>query len=329
MNTLLYDALEGKNFSSRPPIWLMRQAGRYMASYRALKEKYTFLQLCNTPELIYQVTKLPIDQFSFDAAIVFSDILLFLQYCGFELSYETGKGPQIFPKITSRIDCEKLEFERVVEQSIPLQQGIELLCSDLNVPLLGFVAFPFTIASYMVEDIGEMMEKNPELLDHLLEKLERLIVPYAEMQRSAGCSVIQFFDSSSHTLTKEQFSRFCLPYMRRVVGKQKGTRTIVFSRGFSSHYEELLDLNEVAFSIDWGIDIRNVRKKIGSKRVLQGNLDPHILLEERSVVEKACREILATMRGDPAYIFNLGHGILPQTPEENVHLLVDLAGFIK
>lgn len=329
MNDLFLQALRGENRAKRPPIWLMRQAGKYMASYQKLRSKHSFLGMCKNPELIAEVTHLPIQEFGFDAAIVFSDILLITEAMGLNLHFEEGKGPILSPCITPQ-DVKKLDTQNIADKLAFVFDGIRLLKTSLNVPLIGFAGAPFTVASYMIEGQSsrdlkktkEWMLKDPHSFHELLEKITQATVTYLNAQIDAGCDAIQLFDSWAHVLAWRQFEEFSARYLDKILTSIKSCPTLVFARGSSIFYERLASLPLNGISLDWQSDLQSVRKKVPQKLALQGNLDPDILLSNVKTVEREARGILEKMRHDPAFIFNLGHGILPTTSEDVVRALV-------
>ncbi|MDB6081806.1 MAG: hemE [Chlamydiia bacterium] len=329
MNNLLLKALKAENFGKRPPVWLMRQAGRYMASYQKLREKHSFLGLCREPELIAEVTELPIKEFGFDAAILFSDILLITEALGAHLHFEEGKGPILQPTLESGADVEKLYGRSAMPLLSHVVDGVRLLKERLDVPLIGFAGAPFTVASYMIEGKStrdfaktkKWMFNDPKSFHELLTIIADMTADYLNHLIDAGCDAIQLFDSWAHVLPAKQCEEFSFYYMRRIQLKLKSCPLILFCRGSSIFYEGLAALSPQGIGLDWQCDIAAVRKKL-PQIVLQGNLDPDILLADSHVVEKEVKSLLEKMRGDPAFIFNLGHGILPTTPEKNVKTLV-------
>jgi uroporphyrinogen decarboxylase len=335
VNCLFLDALCQKNKAERPPVWLMRQAGRYMASYRKIRAQHSFLEMCKNPELITEVTLLPIRQFGFDAAIVFSDILLIAEAMGFGLAFEDGKGPVLRAPPRFPEDVAQLRGKNIKEELSFVLEGITLLKKELTVPLIGFAGAPFTVACYMIE--GEMTGKKnrelkktkewmfsaPEKFHQLLEIISDYTVEYLNAQIEHGVEAIQLFDSWAHVLGNRQFEQFSKPYIKRILDRLNKCPRILFAKGASCCYESLAELNLEAISLDWQSSLLDVRKRLSPKICLQGNLDPDILLASRNVVEEEAHALLAKMRHDPAFIFNLGHGILPETPEENVQALVE------
>ncbi len=259
---LFTDALAGKNHTGRPPIWLMRQAGRYMHEYQALRLKHNFLTLCHTPELICEVTHLPINAFGFDAAILFSDILLILEALGFDLCFYEEIGPVIKNPLT--IGSELRVCDVVAKMDFVLQ-GIKLLKSSLKVPLIGFAGAPFTVASYLVEgksssDLAktkQWLTSDPDSFDKVLNVLADCTIEYLNAQIEAGCDCIQIFDSWAMHLDADQFDRFVQKPLEKILKGLKPCATILFCRG--SSINKLAALGPKAISCDWTIDLSKMR----------------------------------------------------------------------
>ncbi|MCE5293572.1 MAG: uroporphyrinogen decarboxylase [Chlamydiales bacterium] len=319
------DALHGNNQQKRPPVWLMRQAGRYMHEYQSLRKKHDFLSLCHNPELICQVTHLPIDAFGFDAAILFSDILLILEPLGFDLRFYDDVGPVIAnPLEIGGI----LQRRSVVSKLDFALQGIKLLKNSLKVPLLGFAGAPFTVASYAIEGKSsrdmrktkKWLLEDPDSFDKVLDVIADCTIEYLNAQLDAGCEAVQIFDSWAMHLAGPQFERFVKNPLEKITkGLKKAP--ILFCRGTSAFTKKLADINPQALSFDWTCNLKDIRAH--TNICLQGNLDPDILLTNPQTVVREARALLDTMKHDPAFIFNLGHGIHKDTPRENVQALVD------
>ena len=310
------DALQGENKKS-PPVWFMRQAGRYLPSYRALRAKYSLLDLFLTPELAAEITLMPVKQLGVDAAILFSDISLVA--LGLGLRLEFSEGPKIDPLLSPEmVPCLPLLIERLS----PVIEAVQLLEKRLEVPLIGFCGGPFTVASYLVkggiEGLKKWVYQYPEALDALLEKITACSIALLKAQVEAGADAIQIFDSWASVLSREAFQRFCLPYYRQLLAAVD-VPAILFSRNLSLYLEDVVDL-PCALSIDWQTALRTVRSK--TKQPLQGNLDPDLLYAPLSVIEKKGKELIASMKGDPAFIAGLGHGVKPDVTVEAVQCLV-------
>lgn len=329
-NDLLLRALACNNHS-RPPVWLMRQAGRYMASYRKLREKYSFLQMCHEPDLIAEVTSLPIKTFNFDAAILFSDILVIPEAMGLGLQFQDHVGPIIDRPLQSEQDLKLIENVDVGRLNF-VEKGIQLLKKELSVPLIGFCGAPFTVASYMIEGKSspdlkktkKWMLTDPESFHQVLKVIADWSIAYLNMQIDAGIDAIQIFDSWANTLTHSHFLAFSLPYLNYIMKSlKKSIPVILFCRGSSVFGEELATISPAAISFDWNCNLALMRKKIPYPVAFQGNLDPHVLYSSENVVKKEVKNLLKMMSGDKGFIFNLGHGILPDIPEDSVKCLVD------
>jgi uroporphyrinogen decarboxylase len=325
MNKRLLDALHYRN-EGRPPIWLMRQAGRYMPEYRALREKYSFLDLCHHPELICEVALQPLKRYELDAAILFSDILVLFEPFGVKVAFEEDIGPvietrRILPKIDSHQVCASLDY---------VKQGIHLLKKELRVPLLGFSGAPFTLASYLIEGrtsrdwmkTKEMMFRNPKEFHALLDSLADAAIDYLNMQIEAGVDAIQIFDSWAHSLALPQFKEFSLRYLKKIVDAlPPHIPKIVFCRGSSFFASELVTINPTCISVDWNADISKLN--IPAPIAIQGNLDPAVLMGDAQTIQRETRHLLLSMEKHPGYIFNLGHGITPNIKPEAVATLVE------
>lgn len=331
-NSLLLKALRCQN-ESRPPVWLMRQAGRYMPQYRAIRAKHSFLEMCHTPELSAAVTRLPIQVFGFDAAILFSDILVIPEALGVGLHFDEDKGPIIERPLHNAQDIDALP-EPCIEETLGfVGAAIRLLREDLTVPLIGFCGAPFTLASYMIEggssrDLKKTKKwllNDPESFHRLLDKLANCAIKYMHLQAKAGVQAFQIFDSWAHVLGYAQFQEFVMPYLKKMVDgfRSTGIPVILFCRGSSVFAPDLAQLQSAAISIDWNGDIRQIRASLPATVALQGNLDPDILYAPEKMLKSEVRRMLRAMKGDPGYIFNLGHGIFPDVPVESVHSLVE------
>jgi len=331
-NSLLLKALHCQN-DSRPPVWLMRQAGRYMPQYRAIRAKHSFLEMCHTPELAAAVTRLPIQVFGFDAAILFSDILVIPEALGVGLHFDEGRGPIIERPLQTAQDIDALP-EPCIEEALGfVGEAIRLLREDLTVPLIGFCGAPFTLASYMIEggssrDLKKTKKwllNDPESFHRLLDKLAHCALKYMHLQAKAGVQAFQIFDSWAHVLGHAQFREFVQPYLKKMVDgfRSTGIPVILFCRGSSVFAPDLAELQSAAISIDWNGDIRQIRASLPATVALQGNLDPDILYAPEKMLKSEVRRMLRAMKGEPGYIFNLGHGIFPDVSVDAVHNLVE------
>jgi uroporphyrinogen decarboxylase len=331
-NDLLLRTLNNES-TSRPPVWMMRQAGRYLPSYMRLREKYDFFTRVQTPELACQITLQPVDQVGVDAAIIFSDILVIPQAMGLMVLMEEGKGPFLPKVIRNKKDIEALRTDEVEVKLHYVMDAISLTKKELNnrVPLIGFAGGPWTILCYMIEGRGSKTWENakqfvytePELSRQLLEKITQITIKYLKAQIAAGADVIQVFDSWAGTLTPVDFKCYAQPYLLQIAEALKDdTPVILFPKGSWYALEELSHCNAAGIGIDWGIDPRIARQLTGNRVTLQGNLDPAKLLAPIPLIRKWTREMIDGF-GVGKYIVNLGHGITPNTPVDHARAFVD------
>jgi uroporphyrinogen decarboxylase len=318
------------------PIWLMRQAGRYMAEYRALREKYGMLELIKTPELACEVTMQPIQAFDLDAAIIFADILPPLESMGLRLSFEKGEGPVIHNPVRSQADVEALRTPIPEEGLWFTLEAIALTRRALagrGIPLIGFSGAPFTLASYAIEGGGShnyiqtkrFMVAEPPAWHHLMSKLSTVVGHYLLAQVRAGAQALQLFDSWVGCLSPEDYETYVLPYSQRVIeiASQGGVPLIHFGTGTSGMLRQFQQAGGDVIGLDWRMRLEDARQILGSSSALQGNLDPVALFYPWEELRPRVQHILDQAAGHSGYIFNLGHGILPQTPVSNVQRLVD------
>lgn len=332
MHSLLIQALRCQNHS-RPPVWFMRQAGRYMASYRSLRERYSFLEMCHEPELILQVTKLPVEEFGVDAAILFSDILVIPEAMQRGLHFEERHGPVIERPICRPEDVYALPKPDDLEPLLYVKEGIDLLKKELKVPLIGFCGAPFTVASYLIEGgsssdlkkTKKWMLTHPQAFRDLLQIIADWSVAYLKMQVAAGVEAIQIFDSWAEVLAYVHFQDYALASTRLIVERLKPLNIpiILFSRRSSLFASQLATLQPAGISLDWNCDMAQIRRLIPYPIALQGNLDPDFLYAPSPSLKTEVHRILEGMRGDRGFIFNLGHGIAPDVSEEAIRLIVD------
>lgn len=325
------DALYCRN-ESVPPVWLMRQAGRHLASYRALRVRHSFLEMCHEPELIEQITLLPIDAYDMDAAILFSDILVVAEAMGVGLRFEDKVGPIIERPIMTRRDIEALPLPDVSKLQY-VAQGIRRLRKRLEVPLVGFCGAPFTVASYMIEGKSsrdlkktkKWMLQDPEGFHLLLKKIADWSSAYLQLQIEAGVQAIQIFDSWANYLSHHSFRAFSLAYMHQLLNDIRPTQipVILFCRGSSVFAPQLASVKPAGIGLDWNCNMIDMRCSIDRSIALQGNLDPDVLYAPLSVIEKEVQRLLDDMDGEKGFIFNLGHGVAPDVSEEAVRTLVE------
>ncbi|MGE5314234.1 MAG: uroporphyrinogen decarboxylase [Acidobacteriota bacterium] len=334
MNDLFLRALKREPVE-RTPVWFMRQAGRYLPEYRAIRAKADFLTLCKTPELASEVTIQPVDLVGVDAAIIFSDILVIPEAMGMELIVEEGKGGPRFPMpLRSRQAIDGLKPVEPVASLSFVMEALKLTRQRLDgrVPLIGFSGSPWTLASYMVEGRGsksfryikELIFSHPDDAHALLSKLADAVAAYLSAQIDAGAQAVQIFDTWGGILAQEEFEEFSLRYIRRIVDevKKKGAPVIVFCKDCGHSIEKIAGTGADCVGLDWQSDIGAARALVGSRVALQGNLDPTMLYATPERIERGVRSILEKYGKGSGHVFNLGHGILPDTPVENVKAFI-------
>ena len=317
------------------PVWFMRQAGRYMVEYRRLREKHSILELCKTPELAAQVTLQPIDRFALDAAIIFADILLPLEPMGLSLEFAEGEGPIIHNPVRDRAAVDRLKVIDDTELQY-VMDAISLTRKMLagRVPLIGFAGAPFTLASYAIEGgssrnyihTKQMMYREPETWHRLMDKLARVITGYLRRQIKAGAQAVQLFDSWVGCLSAGDYAEYVMPHVQLIFEglKHEGVPLIHFGTGTTAILKAMRQAGGDVIGIDWRIPIDEAWAMVGYDRAVQGNLDPVTLFGPMSEIERRVTDILRRAAGRPGHIFNLGHGILPNTPVENVAATIDL-----
>ena len=317
------------------PVWFMRQAGRYLEEYRRLREKHTLIEICKNPELAAEVTLQPIRRFPIDAAIIFADILLPLESMGLDFEFARGEGPVIHRPIRTLEDVRALtqpDHDGVLGSVF---EAIRLVRKELNskIPLLGFAGAPFTVASYMIEGGYSRLFLNTKTIMYgqadawhlLMEKLSEITFQYLKRQVSAGAEALQLFDSWVGCLSPHDYRRYVLPYSKSVLDRLKpcAVPLIHFGTGTATLLELMKEAGGTVIGVDWRIPLNDVFDRLGDGVAVQGNLDPAALLGPLSTLEARVEEVLEQAQGRPGHIFNLGHGILPQTPVENVEAVVE------
>lgn len=316
------------------PVWLMRQAGRYMEEYRRVRNKVSFLELCKTKELAAEVTITAVERIKADAAIIFSDILLIVEPFGLELKYVKEEGPVIGGLIQEAHDVDRLPEVDPGESLSFVYEAIRLTRSSLNpnIPLIGFCGAPFTLAAYMVEGGSSrsfvktktLMYSDPGAWHALMGKLSRALIKFLKGQITAGADALQIFDSWVGCLSPSDYRNFVLPHTRSVIQGVQGTVPVIhFGTGTFPFLESMADAGGDVIGIDFHAGLAEAWQKIGDRFAIQGNLDPLVLCSSRDHIRKRAAEILKEAAGRPGHIFNLGHGILPQTPVENVMALIE------
>jgi len=317
------------------PVWFMRQAGRYMAEYRALRAKHSILELCKTPELAAQVTLQPIDRFPLDAAIIFADILLPLEPMGLRLEFAAGEGPVIHNPVRDQADIERLsiidggEIDYVAEA---IRQARRAL--NGRVPLIGFAGAPFTLASYAIEGgssrnyllTKQLMYSEPKAWHQLMDKFARVITGYLRRQIKAGAQAIQLFDSWVGCLSVGDYVEYVMPHVQLIFEglKREGVPMIHFGTGTSAMLRQMRAAGGDVIGVDWRIHLDEAWATVGHDVAVQGNLDPLTLFAPLHEIERRVEDILRRAGGRPGHIFNLGHGILPTTPIEHVAATIDM-----
>ena len=320
--------------TERTPVWIMRQAGRYLPEYRAVREKHDFLTMCKTPELAAEVTVQPIDIIKTDAAILFSDILVIPEAMGMHLELIESKGPVFDAPIRDLKASENLQAEGIVERLNYVLEAIKVTKERLagRVPLIGFSGSPWTLATYMVEGRGSknfdvvktFIYQEPAAAHKLLQILADSVVEYLNAKIEAGCDAVQIFDTWAGILSPSDFEEFSLKYIRYICDnlKAKGAPVIVFAKGVNS-YAPLAQLKCDSLGVDWTKEIGAVRAEINGAKALQGNMDPTVLFAPREKIRQETERVLQSYGKGAGHVFNLGHGILPKTPVENTQYFVE------
>jgi uroporphyrinogen decarboxylase len=320
----------------RTPIWIMRQAGRYLPEYRAVRKKVDFLTLCKTPELAAEVTIQPVDIIGVDAAIIFSDILVIPEAMGMHLEMHEGKGPIFHNPIRNEDDAKALkEIDPFMDLSYVLD-AVSLTKRELNgrVPLIGFSGSPWTLLTYMVEGKGSksfshvknLIYNNPRLAHSILDMLADAVALYLEAKIEAGADSVQIFDTWGGILSQDDFEEFSLRYIEKIISKMKRGKqpVIVFAKGVHYKLKRLAKCGADVIGLDWTMNIGKVRKRIGDKVALQGNLDPTVLYGSEEKIKEEAVKILDSFGEGSGHIFNLGHGILPNVEPDKAKYLVDI-----
>lgn len=318
----------------RTPIWIMRQAGRYLPEYRAVRAKSDFLTMCKTPELAAEVTIQPVDIIRVDAAILFSDILVIPEAMGMHLEMNEGKGP-VFPSpIRTFSDAKKLKKIDPTKELKYVLDAVTLTKKNLNnrVPLIGFSGSPWTLLTYMVEgkgsknfsEVKKLIYNNPELAHSVLDKLANTVTDYLSAKIEAGCNAVQIFDTWGGILSQKDFEEFSLRYVEKIISqiKRKDEPVIFFAKGVHFNLSKLANIGADVLGLDWNMDLGEVRKQVGNKVALQGNMDPTVLYANKNYIREEAIRVLKSFGKGNGHIFNLGHGILPDIDPENVKALV-------
>lgn len=331
-NELFLRACRGEAVE-RTPVWMMRQAGRYLPEYQQLRAKHTFWEMCTIPELATEVTLQPIRRLGVDAAILFSDILVPLAAMGMEVLFHPA--PEIPNPVRSASDIERLGTGTQSEITDRVADAVRMIRRELDgeAPLIGFAGAPFTLATYAVcgggsrnqAEVRAMLFGDAPLAHRLLEKLTEAIVDSLARQIEAGAQAVQLFDSWAGVLSMDDYEAFAMPYAREVLQRVAGAGvpTVYFAPGGSTHLERIAEVGADMIGVDWRISLTRARAILGDRFAVQGNLDPGILLGSIETIEERTLAILAEGRGAKGHVMNLGHGILPETPVENAAAFVD------
>ena len=320
------------------PVWLMRQAGRYMPEYRAVRDKVSFLELCKNPELAAEVTVTAVDVLGVDAAIIFADILLIVEPFGVGLDFSKGHGPVIHHPVRTADAVHRLPARVDVEGATGfVMEAIrrarrELAGRSPRIPVIGFAGAPFTLASYLVDGHGsrsylhtkQLMYREPEAWHALMTRLADAVAAYLQAQIAAGADAVQLFDSWVGCLAPDDYRTFVQPHTRRVIAAlDPGVPVIHFGTGTATLLELMRDAGGSVIGLDWRVDLGDAWRRLGAGVAVQGNLDPTVLFAEPAEIRRRAGAILGAAGGRPGHVFNLGHGVLVDTPVDHVRCLVD------
>lgn len=334
MSSRFLDACRRRPTDARP-VWFMRQAGRYLKPYREIRAKNGILEMCKRPDLAATVTLQPVEILDVDAAIIFADLLLPVEPMGLRLKFVAGEGPVIENPVRTADDIDTLSTTNTDDLGY-VGEAIQLVVRALNgrVPVIGFVGAPFTMASYMIEGgssrtyvrTKQMMYGNETLWRRLMGKIVDVAAPFAAAQVAAGARAIQVFDSWAGALAPDDYVRFAAPYSRALIERIRstGVPVIHFGTGTSGYFRELHAAGGDVLGIDWRINIDQAWMEISYRSAIQGNLDPAVLFGPLAEVRQHVTDLLRRTGTRPGHIFNLGHGILPETPVENVKAVVEI-----
>jgi uroporphyrinogen decarboxylase len=320
--------------TDRPPVWLMRQAGRALPEYRALKERYTFLELVQNPQLVTEVTLQPIRRFDFDAAILFSDILAVAEGLGQRYQFRDRGGIEMEFLLKTAADIERLQVEAVTERLQYVAKALPLIKSALGgkKALLGFAGSPWTLANFMIEGGGvkeytkakALFYSDPKLFGRLLEKLTAAVTRFLQLQIEAGAEAVQLFDSLGGLLSDGNFVPASGVWLKGIIdGLHRQVPVILFAKGVHGNWEQLVGAGPQVLGIDWNLQLSDVAGRLPASVGVQGNLDPFLLSANPAAVAAETGRILSEMAGRPGHIFNLGHGVPPNAKLENIQVLVD------
>ena len=317
------------------PVWLMRQAGRYMAEYRDVRAQTTFLDLCKNPKLCSEVMCVAVDKLNVDAAIIFSDLLPILEPMGLDLEYAKGEGPVIHNPVREAVDIDRVMALENVDSLHFVMETVSHTRADMpdHIPVIGFAGAPFTLASYMIEGGSSrnylhtktLMYRDPEAWKSLMQRLAHSVTIYLNAQIRSGAQAVQLFDSWAGCLSPDDYRRYALPYVQQIIsGLDPGTPVINFATGNPALLPLLAEGGAPVVGIDWRVRLDDAWKTVGYDKAVQGNLDPLSLLADRDTLQSRVEDVLKQADGRPGHIFNLGHGVLQQTPVENAQAVVKM-----
>jgi uroporphyrinogen decarboxylase len=316
------------------PVWFMRQAGRYMPEYRAVRKRYSLIEICKKPDIAAEVTITAAEALGVDAAIIFADLLLPLEVMGLPFHFSPGEGPVIEKPVREREDISRLRTDRAGDLAY-VSEAVALVCRHFGarLPVIGFCGAPFTLASYMIEGSGsrnyvhtkKLMYTSPKVWDDLLGKLVAVTSAYAADQVQAGADVLQVFDSWIGCLSVDDYRRYVLPRTTELVRslQRTGAPIIYFGTDSATLLPSMKETGAEVIGLDWRIALDDGWRSLGNKGAVQGNLDPVLLFADWKELKERAEGILRRAAGRPGHIFNLGHGILPETPVENVKALAE------
>jgi uroporphyrinogen decarboxylase len=334
MNDTFLKACRGEKVPYTP-VWIMRQAGRFLAEYRTIQKKADFMTMCKTPELAAEVTLLPVNLLGVDAAIFFSDILTTVEPMGMELKFFPDKGPLFVNPIRTVADIERLVVFDPEDKLAFVPKAVKILVKELEnkVPLIGFAGAPFTVAAFMVEGAGSprylitkrMLFEEPKAFHILLDKVSRLTTAYMKSQIKAGAPAVMLFDTCAGQLAPADYAEFNLPYVQKIVEalKPTGVPVIYYANGCGGLAELVGRSGADVIGVDWRISLDQAVKRLGKGVSVQGNLEPQVLFASKEKIEERVKDVLDGGSRARGHIFNLGDGILPDTPVENVRFLID------
>ncbi|CAI8361607.1 MAG: Uroporphyrinogen decarboxylase [Porticoccaceae bacterium UBA1117] len=324
----------------KTPVWMMRQAGRYLPEYRQVRAQAgDFMSLCKNTELACEVTLQPLERFELDAAILFSDILTIPDAMGLGLYFAEGEGPKFRKPVRTEADIDQLQVINTASDLGYVTDAVSMIRRELNgrVPLIGFSGSPWTLATYMIEGQSSrdfvraktMLYTQPEVLHQLLEKLSLSVIDYLNAQILAGAQVVQIFDTWGGALSHDAYLEFSLDYMKKIVAglikhaDGRDVPVILFTKGGGHWLEAMADSGCDCLGLDWTVDIGAAKDRVGSKVALQGNMDPAVLRSDRSGIESEVKTILKSFGEGQGHVFNLGHGITPDINPDNVKIFID------